>query len=79
VARTAVRAVHITREGLHDQMLEDPDLADRLVQNLAKRLSVFAGELRRADAMLGGGRPMPQPIPLAAAATPQEAIENQSA
>jgi CRP-like cAMP-binding protein len=53
VARTSVRAVHITRDGLHAQMLADPSLADRLVQNLAKRLTAFADELRGVDVLLG--------------------------
>ena len=53
VARTAVRAVHITRDAMQEQMLQDPALADRLVQNLAKRLTEFADELRRIDNLLG--------------------------
>jgi CRP-like cAMP-binding protein len=53
VARTAVRAVHITRDAMEEQMLQDPLLADRLVQNLAKRLTAFADELRRVDSLLG--------------------------
>ena len=53
VARTAVRAVHITRDAVQEQMLQDPLLADRLVQNLAKRLTAFADELRRVDTLLG--------------------------
>lgn len=53
VARTAVRAVHITRDAMQEQMLQDPLLADRLVQNLAKRLTAFADELRRVDTLLG--------------------------
>ncbi len=53
VARTAVRTVHITRDVVHEQMLQDPLLADRLVQNLAKRLTAFADELRRVDTLLG--------------------------
>ncbi|MBZ0209358.1 MAG: cyclic nucleotide-binding domain-containing protein [Hyphomicrobium sp.] len=65
VARSPVRAVHITRDALHEQMLEDPDLADRLVQNLAKRLTAFADELRRVDALLAG----------AAATTPRAALQ----
>ena len=57
VARTAVRAVHITRDAMQEQMLQDPALADRLVQNLAKRLTEFADELRRIDTSVGpGGR-----------------------
>ena len=53
VARTAVRAVHITRDAMQEQMLLDPLLADRLVQNLAKRLTAFADELRRVGTLLG--------------------------
>jgi CRP-like cAMP-binding protein len=53
VARTAVRAVHITRDAMEEQMLQDPLMADRLVQNLAKRLAAFADELRRVDTLLG--------------------------
>ncbi len=57
VARTAVRAVHITRDAMQEQMLADPSLADRLVQNLAKRLTQFADELRRVDTLLGQEAP----------------------
>jgi CRP-like cAMP-binding protein len=53
VARTAVRTVHITRDAMQEQVLADPSLADRLVQNLAKRLTQFADELRRVDTLLG--------------------------
>jgi CRP-like cAMP-binding protein len=53
VARTAVRSVHITRDGMQELMLTDPSLADRLVQNLANRLTQFADELRRIDTLLG--------------------------
>ena len=48
-----MRAVHITRDAVQEQMLQDPPLADRLVQNLAKRLMAFADELRRVDTLLG--------------------------
>ena len=54
VARTAVRAVHIKRDALEAQMLEDPSLADQLIQNLARRLADLATELRRVDATLAG-------------------------
>ena len=53
VARTAVRSVHITRDAMQELMLADPTLADRMVQNLAKRLTQFADELRRVDTLLG--------------------------
>lgn len=52
VARTRVRAVHITRESLHELILGDPGLADRLMQNLADRLAQTAAILRRADECL---------------------------
>lgn len=54
VARTEVRALHITREGLHDQMLADPSIAEQMVANLAHRLTQLAVELRRVDDILGG-------------------------
>jgi len=54
VARTQVRALLITREGLHEQMLADPTVADHLVANLGHRLSQLAIELRRVDDILGG-------------------------
>jgi CRP-like cAMP-binding protein len=62
VARTAVRAVHITRESLHEQMLADPDLAARIGANLGKRLSGVVDTLRRADACLSGA-PAASPAP----------------
>jgi CRP-like cAMP-binding protein len=52
VARTAVRAVHITRSALHEQMLADPDLAGRIAENLGKRLSKVADVLRQVDECL---------------------------
>ncbi|MFA5898967.1 MAG: cyclic nucleotide-binding domain-containing protein [Hyphomicrobium sp.] len=52
VARSAVRAVHITRDVLHEQMLEDPDLAAQFAHNLGARLRKVADVLRRADALL---------------------------
>jgi CRP/FNR family cyclic AMP-dependent transcriptional regulator len=71
VARTPVRAVLITRDALQAQMLGDPALADRLVQNLAQRLTRFADELRRVDALLGsaGARAVASVGPVAAATT----------
>jgi len=57
VARSRVRAVHITRESLHELILEDPSLADRLMQNLADRLAQTAAILRRADEFLAQAEP----------------------
>ena len=57
VARTAVRAVHITRESLQEQMLIDPDLAGRLAENLGKRLGKVAEVLRNVDACLAKSLP----------------------
>ncbi len=57
VARTAVRAVHITRDALHEQMLADPDLAAGIAENLGKRLSKVADVLRKVDAQLSGVPP----------------------
>lgn len=54
VARTPVRAVHIARDALYELMLEDPSIADQLVQNLAKRLADVAEVLREVDTLLGG-------------------------
>lgn len=79
VARTRVRAVHIARETLHELILGDPSLADRLMQNLADRLTQTAAILRRADEFLAqaeklDGAPAPdvpkvekEPEPLQAA------------
>lgn len=61
VARTAVRAVHITRDALQAQMLEDRSLAEQLIQNLARRLTDLAEELRRVDATLASEAAPPSP------------------
>lgn len=54
VARTAVRAVHITRDTLHEQILADPALGEQIVANIAHRLSSFVGHLKSIDACLSG-------------------------
>lgn len=66
VARTQVRALLITREGLHEQMLTDPTIADQLTANLGHRLSQLAVELRRVDDILGGRGQAALPPPKAA-------------
>ncbi len=54
VARGPVRALKITREAMHEQMLADPALAEHLMQRIASRLVKVADELRRIDSALGG-------------------------
>ncbi len=49
VAHTTVRALRITREGLKEQMMEDPDLASHFVDRITERLTRVANELRRID------------------------------
>ncbi len=71
VARTQVRALQITRDELHAQMLEDPSIAETLIHNIAVRLMRMAEELRQIDATLAGDRAagpsaLPQPQPSAA-------------
>jgi len=58
VARGHVRALQLTRDGLHAQMLADPTIADQLVQNIAKRLTQLTSELQRIDAVLAGTEEM---------------------
>jgi CRP-like cAMP-binding protein len=52
VARGHVRALRVTRDELHAQIVEDRDLADRLIQKIVGRLSRMALELRQIDATL---------------------------
>lgn len=62
VARNMTRAIRITREGLRELMDEDPVVALILSNNLARRLTDVAQELRTIDAALsraGAMRPLP--------------------
>jgi CRP-like cAMP-binding protein len=54
IARGSVRALKITRDAMHEQMLADPALAEHLMQRIASRLVKVADELRRIDSALGG-------------------------
>lgn len=72
VARTAVRALRITRESIHAQMQEDPSLAHHFLSRISLRLKLLAEELRHADQILAheasavtqvGTATMPPPVP----------------
>ena len=52
VAKTPVRALRLSRTALHEQMADDPGLADHLVQRIAARLHRIADELREVDGQL---------------------------
>ncbi|KWT66294.1 cAMP-binding protein [Hyphomicrobium sulfonivorans] len=52
VARNKVRSVHIRRDSLHELILQDRAMADRLMQNLSARLAQTAEVLRRVDTHL---------------------------
>ena len=51
-AKGSVRALRITRSGMHRQMLDDASLADHCVRMISARLSDVAAELRRIDTSL---------------------------
>ena len=52
MARGQVRALRLTRVGLHELMLADPALTEHLVDKIAGRLTAVAAELRRIDGEL---------------------------
>ena len=54
VATTSVRALRITRAGMHEQMSEDAALAEHLVAKISARLATLVTELRRIDRGLAG-------------------------
>jgi CRP-like cAMP-binding protein len=54
VARTAVRALRLTRAGLHAQMADDVELAEHFVLAIAGRLRHIADELRAVETTLSG-------------------------
>jgi CRP-like cAMP-binding protein len=55
VARTAVRALCISREEILAQMAEDPALADHFVSRISRRLKALADDLRQLDRVLAQG------------------------
>jgi CRP-like cAMP-binding protein len=52
VARGRVHALKIARSALHEQMRDDPPLAEHFTQLLAERLTQVAEEMRGIDEML---------------------------
>jgi len=62
VARGEVRALHLLRDELHAQILEDPSLGEMLTHNVATRLMRMAEELRQVDTILAGGMPDLGPV-----------------
>lgn len=52
VAKGPVRALKITREAMHEQMRDDPGLADHLGARITARLTKLADELRTIDGAL---------------------------
>jgi CRP-like cAMP-binding protein len=56
VAKTAVRALKITRAALYEQMERDPELAAHFVAKISSRLHDFTDELRRIEEGLNEGR-----------------------
>lgn len=69
VARGHVYVLRLLREELHAQMIDDPSIAELMVQNLASRLSSLAEELRQVDMTLAGEDGLPAP-PIAAPPLP---------
>jgi CRP-like cAMP-binding protein len=62
VARTAVRALRIGREAMHELMACDPDLAQHFVTRIAARLTTLMNTLREVDgALLASTRALPAP------------------
>jgi CRP/FNR family transcriptional regulator, cyclic AMP receptor protein len=54
VAKTAIRAIKITRAALYAQMERDPQVAEHFVDKIAARLRAFSAEVRRIEAGLDG-------------------------
>ena len=52
VARGPVRALRISREDMHEQMADDPRLAEHMMDRIALRLNRLANELRAIDQAL---------------------------
>ena len=70
VARTAVRALRITRNSMLAMMLEDASMAEHLVAKVARRLHNIAAELRKIDVVLAASSSEGGSPETAASATP---------
>jgi CRP-like cAMP-binding protein len=68
VAKTAIRALKITRTALYTQMESDPDLAAHFVGKINGRLQAMAEDLRQIDRDLGLGGAAPAAVPALAQA-----------
>lgn len=55
VAQTQVRALKISRQAMHEMMLEDPSLADHFVARISARLQGVMAELAAVERIVGGG------------------------
>jgi signal-transduction protein with cAMP-binding, CBS, and nucleotidyltransferase domain len=53
-ARTTVRALKISRSQLHQQMVEDPAIAEHFIAKISGRLTDFVDGFRRIEQMFGG-------------------------
>ena len=67
VARSAVRALRISRTEMLRQMADDPALAHHFVDHISGRLSRLAEELRLVDGILGGSSLELSPAAMASA------------
>jgi CRP-like cAMP-binding protein len=54
LARTSVKALRISKSGMHRQMSEDRELAHHFVDHISGRLSRLAAELRQVDGLFTG-------------------------
>jgi signal-transduction protein with cAMP-binding, CBS, and nucleotidyltransferase domain len=54
-ARTTVRALRISRDGLRQLMIEDPSIAEHFTAKISKRLQDFVEGFRHVESMFGSG------------------------
>lgn len=75
VAKTAVRALKITRAGMYEQMADDAKLADHLVARITDRLKNLAVELRAIDRCLADDGSVSPEAPMLETRTLRPTIE----